>query len=444
MTALILLAAVLVGYPMGYRQFAMMEQQFETTGNTLAQQVASSAVEPLFAEDNFNLERLINIILDQSDVVSVLIINRDLKLIGTESPRPEQQVMNQPEFFSTPGLLTDQNNITWFHTPIIFNGVTGGAAWVGLDKTPLINNQKLVITSAITAVSLLVLGIIWLAVRLSRALSKPIHELISASEALAHGDFSYRIKSSASGEFADVNKAFNDMAIGIEEKLKLEKNFSRFVSPSVAMHYMRRDESEISLQGERVEASIIFVDLVNYTGFSEQNPPEKVADILNFYFSEFSKACHQFQGNVDKFIGDCAMLVFGCPQADEDHRQHALDCAIYIRNRIHTLNSELKRNNQPYMEIRIGLAGGTVLAGLLGSAERLNYSVIGDAANLAARLCDKAPTGQILTDRDFILQLGESKKIHTHETQRISVKGFSQEIDTLVIDERDITLGLVD
>jgi adenylate cyclase len=225
------------------------------------------------------------------------------------------------------------------------------------------------------------------------------------------------------------------MAQELEQKLTVEKNFSRFVSGPVANHYMMREDSEMTLKGERVEASILFVDLVNYTAFSNQHSPEVVADVLNFYFSEFSETCHQFHGNVDKYIGDCAMLVFGCPAPDVNHRQHALECAVSIRDRINTLNKSRKAADQPYMDIRIGLAGGTVIAGLLGSAERLNYSVVGEAANLAARLCAKAPQGGILTDRDFLAQLSTKTKISTHQTQRIQVKGFSEAIETLVIDE---------
>lgn len=434
MTTMVLLAAFLIGYPMVYRQFSMMEEQFETIGYSISQQAASSAVEPIFVSDEFGIDRLVKSFADNPLVLSVVLVNRDLEIFGTQSPRLNETTLTDFNYFQATGVVNGGNEISWFHVPVVFEGVTGGTVWLGLDKSPLLSSQRWVIFSAITAVVLLVAAIIWLAMRLSRNLSKPINELILASQAIDSGNYSYRIRQSHSGEFANAKEAFNNMAHNLEEKLTLEKNISRFVSSPVAHHYMSRNESELTLQGERVEASILFVDLVNYTGFSEQHSPEMVADVLNFYFTEFSDACHRFEGNVDKYIGDCAMLVFGCPHPDTSHREHALECAWYIRNRIHTLNKQRMADNLPWLDIRIGLAGGTVLAGLLGSHERLNYSVIGDAANLAARLCAKAPIGEILIDREFLAALRNSERVLTQDTQRLDVKGFSQPIDTLVVE----------
>jgi adenylate cyclase len=440
MTTLILLAAILIGYPMVYRLFSMMEEQFETIGLAISKQAARSAVQPIFENDDFGIERLVNSVLEQELVVAVVLINKDFDIFGTSYPRPTNELLQSSEYFRTPNIINDENNISWFTHPIEYERtsdepVSGGVVWLGLNKGPLISNQQLVASSAVTVVALFVLAIIWLAVRLSRNLSKPISELIEATHAIALGHFHYRIENNLTGEFADVKKSFNDMAQGLEEKLTLEKNISRFVSGPVANNYMSKNESELSLKGERVEASILFVDLVKYTSFSQQHPPETVADVLNLYFSEFSMACHQFNGNVDKFIGDCAMLVFGCPASDELHREHALECALHIRNRIHELNAERRIQHLPWLDIRIGLAGGTVLAGLLGSSERLNYSVVGEAANLAARLCDKAPCGEILIDREFLKSLGHRPDLRIHETQRLTVKGFSQPIDTLVVED---------
>ena len=435
MTTLVMLAATLIGYPLVYRQFSMMEEQFESVGKSLAQQAAFNSVELIFVGDEFNIERLVNSFKEQESVVSVVLINKDLTPFGTQYPRPTLSHMENPQTFETAGVINDENNISWFYAPIRFNSVTGGSAWVGLDKEPLIYNQNLVITGVVSALVALVLVIIWLAFRLSKSLSKPINALITATQAIEAGQYGHRIRDPQHGEFAKVKVAFNNMADGLEQKLTLEKNISRFVSSPVAHSYMSRNESELTLQGERVEASIMFVDLVGYTSFSEQYAPETVAEVLNLYFSEFSIACHQFQGNVDKYIGDCAMLVFGCPYSDKLHREHALECALLIRNRIIELNAQRRIAKLPWLDIRVGLAGGTVLAGLLGSAERLNYSVIGEAANLAARLCDKAPRGEILIDRDFFLALGPRPDLRTHETQRLDVKGFSQPVDTLVVED---------
>lgn len=435
MVTLILIVASMIGYPLIYRQFSMMEEQFNALGESLAQQAGSSAVELIFTDDENGLERLINTYEDQKQVVSVVFTNRDEEVFGTLSPRPDVTQLLSDVRLESAGRWSPDNQITWFHQPIRFQDVVGGNVWIGLDKTPLTTNQNIVATAALTAVALLVLAVIWLAIRLSRNLSRPINDLLDATHALGNGKYGYRIRNEQSGEFASVKAAFNTMAENLELKLRLERNISRFVSTPVAEHYMARNEDELTLSGERVDASIVFVDLVAYTSFSNQNTPETVAEVLNFYFTEFSTACHSHHGIVDKFIGDCAMLVFGCPRHDPQHREHALNCALFIRNRIQKVNVERRNKNLPWLNIRIGLAGGTVLAGLLGSAERLNYSVIGDAANLAARLCDQAPEGGILTERGFLRAVQAQQPLKTHETQSLNVKGFSEPVDTLIIDD---------
>jgi adenylate cyclase len=442
MISMVVLSAGLLGYPMVYRQFSLMDEQYNIMGTTLVNQLATNAIELVFVKDELKLGELVKNISEQTDVLSTVIVNKDQEVVTGSGIQPPQDWLFDELKTEHPGFALDNNNIGWFHQPISFDGVIGGVAWIGLDKTQLIENQRFILSSALTLVALMVLSIMLLAVRISRNLSKPILEIIDASEAIASGQLSFRMRGNYSGEFTAVKSAFNNMADGLEQKLTLEKNISRFVSSSVAEHYMSRDDNDLTLQGERVEASILFVDLVGYTNFSNKHSPEVIADVLNFYFTEFANTCHHFHGNVDKFIGDCAMLVFGCPIQDERHKQHALHCAVRIRDDIAALNKQRQEEELPWLDIRIGLASGVVLAGLLGSPERLNYSVVGDAANLAARLCDKAPSGQILTDRHFVDSLRASKNdigISTHQTQQVHVKGFIDAIDTLVVDQVEIT-----
>ncbi|MBU2863650.1 adenylate/guanylate cyclase domain-containing protein [Reinekea forsetii] len=438
MISMILLSAGILGYPMVYRQFSLMEEQFNVMGTTLVNQLATNAIELVFVKDELKLGQLVKNISEQTDVLSTVIVNKDQEIVTGSGIQPPNHWLYDRMNTQESGFALDENNIGWFYQPIVFNGVTGGVAWIGLDKSQLIENQRFIVSSGLTLVALMVLSIMLLAVRISRNLSKPILEIISASEAIASGRLSFRMRGDYSGEFTAVKSAFNNMADGLEQKLTLEKNISRFVSSSVAENYMSREDEDFTLQGERVEASIIFVDLVGYTNFSNNHSPEVIADVLNFYFTEFANTCHAHQGNVDKFIGDCAMLVFGCPSYDPQHRQHALNCAVQIRDDIAILNKQRQQEKLPWLDIRIGLASGEVLAGLLGSPERLNYSVVGDAANLAARLCDKAPCGQILTDRAFIESVRANQNgfgISTHQTQQVQVKGFTNAIDTLVIDQ---------
>ncbi|GGX60560.1 adenylate/guanylate cyclase domain-containing protein [Saccharospirillum salsuginis] len=432
MTLLVLVASCILGYTLVYRQFSMMESQFNATGATLASQLSAASVEPMFTEDQLALGNLVFSLSDQPSVVSAAVINKDGDILadaGRSLP-----TLSDVNAFKNAGSLTADNDIVWFYAPVVFRGVSGGAAWVGMDKSHLLASQQGVIQSGIIVVTLLVLSITLVAVRLGQSLGKPVRDLIQGTRAIESGHYGFRIRGTHRGEFSDLTKAFNNMAKGLEEKQRVERLFSRFVSDPVAARYMAQDNVELKQEGKRVDASVVFVDLVGYTAFSEGRHPEEIAEVLNLYFTEFANTCHQFNGNVDKYIGDCAMLIFGCPQPDPEHRYHAMKCALQIRERIHTLNELRAKAGDPCLDIRIGLSGGTVLAGLLGSHERMQYTVIGEPANLASRLCDLAAPGQVMTDKAFYAALTRRHPLQAHETQSIQVKGFQTPIETLTID----------
>lgn len=431
MTLLVLLASSILGYTLVYRQFSMMETQFNDTGAALAAQLGSASVEMVFTEDALSLSSLVHSLNDQAAVASVAVFNRQGNMLA-DAGRYRPYLVDADNLADN-GSHRAANDITWFYAPIVFRDVNGGTAWVGLDKSGLVASQNAVVRSGILVVLLLVVAITLVAIRLGRSLGKPVKDLIEGTHAIESGHYTFRIREQHSGEFKALTESFNTMAQGLEQKDRVERLFSRFVSNPVAARYMAQDEVEPNQEGRRVEASVIFVDLVGYTAFSEGRKPEEVADILNLYFTEFANICHQFHGNVDKYIGDCAMLLFGCPQPDAEHRYHAMQCAIGIRQRIIEMNQQRAAQQLPCLDIRIGLSGGTLLAGLLGSHERLQYTVIGEPANLASRLCDRAEHGQIMTDNSFYCALNQTHPLGTENTVSITVKGFQAKVDALTI-----------
>lgn len=431
MTLLVLFASSILGYTLVYRQFSMMETQFNDTGDALAAQLGAASVEMVFTEDALSLSSLVHSLNDQAVVASVAVFNRQGKLLADAGRyRP---YFGGADNITDSGVQLGENDITWFYSPIVFRDVNGGTAWVGLDKSALDASQTAVVRSGILVVVLLVVAITLVAIRLGRSLGKPVNDLIEGTRAIESGHYGFRIHQQHSGEFKALTESFNTMAQGLQQKDRVERLFSRFVSNPVAARYMAQDDVEPNQEGRRVEASVIFVDLVGYTAFSEGRNPEEVAEILNLYFTEFANICHQYQGNVDKYIGDCAMLLFGCPQPDAEHRYHAMQCAIAIRERIVEMNGDREANNLPCLNIRIGLSGGILLAGLLGSHERLQYTVIGEPANLASRLCDRAEHGQIMTDKSFYDAVHKAHPLGTENTVSIQVKGFQAKVDALTI-----------
>lgn len=431
MTLLVLVASSILGYTLVYRQFAMMETQFNETGAALAAQLGAASVEMVFTEDELSLNSLVHSLNDQAVVAAAAVANRDGTLLADAGAY--QPALQAEADYQTPGAVIGAAGLNWFHAPVVFRNVQGGSAWVGLDKSDLEASQAAVVRSGILVVAALVLAITLVAVRLGRSLGKPVNDLIEGTRAIEDGDYGFRISARHSGEFKALTDAFNKMTQGLQQKDKVERLFSRFVSNPVAARYMARGDVEPSQEGRRVDASVIFVDLVGYTAFSEGRSPEDVAEVLNLYFTEFADICHQYSGNVDKYIGDCAMLLFGCPQPDPEHRYHAMQCALHIRQRIRELNRERERHNLPCLDIRIGLSGGTLLAGLLGSHERLQYTVIGETVNLASRLCDQAGAGRVMTDKTFFDAVNDQYRLNADSSRSINVKGFQAAVEALTI-----------
>ncbi|MDB2449039.1 HAMP domain-containing protein, partial [bacterium] len=292
MTLLVLLASTILGYTLVYRQFSMMEAQFHETGTALAAQLGAASVELVFTEDALSLSSLVNSLNDQAVVASVAVYNREGDMLANAGLyRPFLAIDASLDRIGT---QRGENAITWFHAPIVFRGVNGGTAWVGLDKSGLAASQAAVIRSGILVVLLLVLAITLVAIRLGRSLGKPVNALIEGTKAIETGQYSFRIEQHYSGEFKALTESFNTMVQGLEQKDRVERLFSRFVSNPVAAHYMAQDNVEPNQEGRRVEASVIFVDLVGYTAFSEGRNPEEVAEILNLYFTEFADICHRF------------------------------------------------------------------------------------------------------------------------------------------------------
>ena len=124
--------------------------------------------------------------------------------------------------------------------------------------------------------------------------------------------------------------------------------------------------------------------------------PEKTNQLLNDYFSYISQAASIYGGHVDKFMGDCVMLVFGVPKQDEHHSYQAVSCALLIQKIISTLNQQRKARNQVPVDFHIAANSGVMLAGNMGSEQRMEYTVIGDAVNLAARIASCAQNNEVI------------------------------------------------
>ncbi len=180
-----------------------------------------------------------------------------------------------------------------------------------------------------------------------------------------------------------------------EDRQLVMNLFGRHVSPTVA-EAIWRDRDQIltagRLPGRRLTATVLFTDIRDFSSIAEQTDPEILMNWLNDYMEAMAQLVLEHHGVVDKFIGDAVMAVFGVPipHTDPDDiaqdARNAVRCALAMAEQLKVLNEAWKPLGRPTAAMRVGISTGTVVAGSLGSAQRLDYTTIGDTVNIAARL----------------------------------------------------------
>ena len=210
---------------------------------------------------------------------------------------------------------------------------------------------------------------------------------------------------SFSGEDLEFLTAFAGMvSVAIQNSQLMERvqreavvlsNFQRYFAPDLARQIVDQ-EGEIQLGGAKRRVAILFSDIRGFTSLSERMSPDRIARLLTGYFTEMVEIVFEHGGTLDKFIGDALMALWGAPLAREDDADRAMRAALAMQRRLEQLNREAAGQGRPALEIGIGIDMGEVFAGNIGSERRLEYTVIGDAVNTAARLCAEASPGEVL------------------------------------------------
>jgi PAS domain S-box-containing protein len=206
-----------------------------------------------------------------------------------------------------------------------------------------------------------------------------------------------------------------------EERRMIKDMFCRYMSNELVSNLMEYP-GEIKLGGAKKEASVFFADIRGYTSFSEGREPEEIIEILNGYFGEAVEHILKHRGYIDKFIGDCIMAVWGIPIEDEaEGAVSAVSCALTIQNLVGSSKRNFFLKDASRLRIGIGINTGPLVAGNLGSLLRMDYSVIGDTVNLAARLEGIAGPDEIIISQATRDRLGE--RFRLEKRQDVRVKG---------------------
>ena len=259
-----------------------------------------------------------------------------------------------------------------------------------------------------------------LTVLVTKSLLDPVNELLRATERVTKGDLSTRVPVVSGDEMGLLATSFNAMVRGLAEREALQEAFGSYVDPDVAERVLAEGEL---LEGEQVEATILFVDIRDFTAFAENASAREAVAHLNDFFGLVVPAVLESRGHANKFIGDGLMAVFGVPERHPDHA----DCALEAAERIAGLVRERYGDE---LRIGIGINSGPVVAGTVGGGGRLEFTVIGDPVNVAARVEETTrETGDtVLVSESTRALLDERWRGRLEERGSMPLKGKSEPI----------------
>lgn len=311
------------------------------------------------------------------------------------------------------------------------NGVLNAMA-ANLDPSVVLTRVTLTVLFIVTITFVTNVLLILLT---TRSLLRPLHSLTAAMNIVATGDLSPRMTVDSNDELGDLGYRFNAMLDELEQSQRMRDLFGRYVSKEVADQVLKNGAD---LGGENVPATALFADIRDFTTLTESLPPQQVVGILNRYYTRMVDAIVEQGGWVNKFGGDSLLAVFGAPIRQSDHALRAVNAAWQMNRALAEFNAEQVAMGLPMITIGVGISSGDMLAGNVGGRERLEYTVIGDPVNLAARLeslTKEWKTPVLLSEHTNALLTGDTTE--THARDRVTVKGKTQ--STLVYELRGVT-----
>ncbi len=253
-----------------------------------------------------------------------------------------------------------------------------------------------------------------LTVLLSRSILRPVADLQRATRSVREGNYDELVPITTADELGQLGVAFNQMVTGLSEREKLREAFGTYLDQSVAEYIMAQG---LTPEGREVDVSILFLDVVDFTQFaSDADAPEVVAR-LNELFERVVPLVSRHGGYVDKFVGDGLLAVFGAPEWFPDHADRAVTAAVEIAELVNRPDSGM-------LPVGIGVNSGPVVSGSIGGAGRLNFSVIGDAVNVAARAeeATRELGDHVLITAETRTRLGHTVEVQSRGPQELKGK----------------------
>jgi adenylate cyclase len=407
-TLLILLTMSVTSIFLFRQEKKTLTEEVQKRGVAMLHMLAEDSKGPLLSDDDLLLHKFVAEVKESEAVVYTMVCDEGGKV------RAHSDLSQVGRVFSgLPGKKTLEGDslvirqvkgndavVLDLAEPILYRGTEIGTARIGIS-TKLISDTVMRAQLRILLITLLSLGSgIAGSILLASFLSGPIHRLIEGARAVGSGNLRYQVQVTTSDELGELTQSFNIMAENLRKKKLIEEAFGRYVTKQVATEILKNPE-RIALEGKRQEVSVLFADIRGFSSLAEKLQPEEVVLTLNDYLTLMTKIVFRHEGTLDKFLGDAIMAVFGAPVYVPDHPLRAILAALDIRKEIGVLNLKREAKGLERVEIGIGINAGEVVTGNIGFEERMEYTVIGDNVNIAARLEDLAGEDQILISQSI-------------------------------------------
>lgn len=305
-----------------------------------------------------------------------------------------------------------------------------------LDVRQTAERQSGVIRGVILgAVGLTAVAGLVVALLLARGIANPLVHLSRMAERVRAGNYGAQVAVTSQDEVGTLQDAFNLMVRGLDERERMRDLFGRAVSPEVADLFL---SDQLELGGEIRQVTILFSDIRGFTSLSESLSPHQVIAFVNEYLDEMHEAIQGVGGIVHKLGGDSIMALFGAPVADPGSARVALRAALRMRARLAALNQRRRARGDVPLRIGIGINTGPVVAGGVGSEDRLEYTVLGDTVNLAARLeslTKDFPQHDILISEATLQALADRDQVETVNLGEVKVKGKTESVRVFAVSD---------
>lgn len=396
-----------------------LEREVAKRGHDLAAHLAGAAKEPLLAVEQgefgpeLQLERLVGEAGALEGVSAARVLDRHGRVLvsfaksqkaGSAAPSDVERPLRDPL------RVVDRARTLSVSAPISYSDVHLGEVRLDFDLRLLVepvvrsSSRQLALAAVLVVAVGVGSGLLFVAL-----LVGPLRRLREGVESFAAGDTSARVAPSSRDEVGELTRAFNAMGEALEEKQRIQSAFGRYVGADV-LERVRHPEGALEQSGIEREVSILFADIRRFTRISEGMRAQDVVTLLNQVFQCASDAVIAEAGTLDKFIGDAVMAYFGAPLPAPDHALRAVRSALATQRGVAVRNArEFKlhpgRQESIAVSVGIGIHTGRVVVGNIGSNQRMDFTAIGDAVNVAHRIEKLARPGEVLISESVRAQL---------------------------------------